>query len=826
MSKKPRQPRRFWSRLHFLIRFLGLTGLLAVGFGAALGFLERLPRWSLFRGLTEENALADYEFVRARVMGEAGTLPARLAVGLLAAGLALALFALLIELLIGFVFAAGRRGAFGFNALLQTALAAALLAGINWYSFGHYQRCDWTADKQFTLPDAIRDQLAQLRGETTIIVYQRHKTFGQLTDKPDAYDYAAERKVVEKVKDLVEQFRELGPQFRVHVLDVEEEGYNDKLNTLTADNDTLRKAIDAAPENSIFFSAEDDLGRARVQRLSFNDFYQLDKSTSHTANGGRGNLVLHYQGVGPFARKVLNVDEKRPKIGIAAVHEWLTSEGHEELGMPGLRKALRERGFDVQDVVLKKWSQMGPPEPAVYSYEESKLDRLEERLTLLDASIKSLDEARKDLTSIRDLWKTAKLDELTKKYADQLRGRKVTEEMRQAQLEDIEDELASMEVALTYNRKRREAAAGDKGKLNAEGLAEQRRIADLKAKMERALADCDLLILPRMTLRNVIVGDTIPNFIYRLDDAQVDAVKDFLKSGRPVLALFGPANESPQRAMQARSGSDGLEEMFAQLGVKFGKQTVLFDAESESFAEQRTGLLIAGVNVEVPPVEFDWKPGAGRPIGRGADRAFLPPNPIRESMSLVSSSLGKERALDLRLRNPRPVYFEPQGGMKPLFDAEFLMTSAASWNEDQPFPTPERTPHYERPKPNDPDKGSLDEKRRGPFPVGIAVQVTLPADWYADKAARPATVRIAAVGHGGLFSGPELSPAKEQLALHTCNWLLGRDDLLPTAERQWKFPRVALEERERLLWNVVPWAGFPALFLYLGLVVVLVRRLR
>src|SRR5207248_7671623 len=117
----------------------------------------------------------------------------------------------------------------------------------------HPARYDWTRDRQFTLPVEIVAQLGKLNGETTIVVYQRHKTFGALTDKPDRYDYAAERKVVEKVKDLVEQFRELGPRFRVVVLDVEEEGFDDKLAQLTKDRPALRKAIDAAPENSLFF---------------------------------------------------------------------------------------------------------------------------------------------------------------------------------------------------------------------------------------------------------------------------------------------------------------------------------------------------------------------------------------------------------------------------------------------------------------------------------------------------------------------------------------------------------------------------------------------
>src|SRR5207248_1018848 len=39
---------------------------------------------------------------------------------------------------------AARRSAVATNAALQTALAVALLVGVNVYSFGHYLRFDWT----------------------------------------------------------------------------------------------------------------------------------------------------------------------------------------------------------------------------------------------------------------------------------------------------------------------------------------------------------------------------------------------------------------------------------------------------------------------------------------------------------------------------------------------------------------------------------------------------------------------------------------------------------------------------------------------------------
>src|SRR5262249_12482866 len=158
----------------------------------------------------------------------------------------------------------------------------------------HYLRFDWTRDQMFTLAPDIQEQLRQLKGETQIVVFQQHKSFGRLSEKPDRYDYAAERKVAKKVNDLVDQLREFGPRFNVVVLDVEEEGYEKKFKAVTnpeglKPRDDLRRALDAAPENSIFFYARDEgATEGKVQRLSFNAFYQLDKIASKSDNGNEG----------------------------------------------------------------------------------------------------------------------------------------------------------------------------------------------------------------------------------------------------------------------------------------------------------------------------------------------------------------------------------------------------------------------------------------------------------------------------------------------------------------------------------------------------------
>jgi hypothetical protein len=831
MALKTKSPGRVWSRIHFLVRFLGLTGFLAAGVGVALAYLnDTLERIVTPDAVTSwEKAQAWWAYVYPNILGEAGAM-AQWATSLLVGGALLAMLALLLEILVGLASMTGRRSAFGLNAAVQVALAVVLLVGVNWFSYRHYQRRDWTRDGDFTLPAKVQQELGQLKSPTTIVVYLPHKSPSLLEDKSDPkskrYVSAAERKVVEKVEDLADQFRAFGPQFRVVVLDVQEEGYEQKLEDVTRDHKELSDALEGVPENSIFFVAD-----GKVERLSFSEFYRLDLDASRKANDGKGNLVLLTHGVEPFARKVMNLDEKRPKVGVLVIHEVLTTQGADDYGLAGLKKTLTARGYDVQDVILKKWTGMGPPEPAVLTYEENKAEALEEQLSDVEANLKNLEQGLKELTEEKKYFETTKLEELTKKFKAELDRNGIprfTEAMRRATLErQIEPQLAIVRLLLKQNQQDRTDIRKEMAGVDMDRAGEERRMTDLKAKLERTLADCDLLIVPRMTLRNIVLGDRISNRFYRLDEAQVAAVKDFLAAGKPVLACFGPANEPPTDAMRmgqlGSAGPDELENLLGKVGIKFGNQTILYNAESKSFAERRSGLVIGGAVADVPPVEFDQVPPPPGLAGRDASPVI--PNPIRTGMLIAARGRG-EKTLDLRIRHPRPVYFERPGGKRPEVEPEFLMSNAASWNEDQPFPSRERTPRFETPKPDDPTKGTLDEKRRGPFPIGVAVETQAPADWYTDKAVKPATVRVAAIGSGGVFVGAKLEPPQEELLLDTCNWLLGRDDLLPRSDRTWSYPRVVLADKEQTVWRWGTWVGLPALFAYFGLVVLMVRRLR
>ena len=243
------------------------------------------------------------------------------------------------------------------------------------------------------------------------------------------------------------------------------------------------------------------------------------------------------------------------------------------------------------------------------------------------------------------------------------------------------------------------------------------------------------------------------------------------------------------------------------------------------------------------------------------------PNPVAESVRLTGRTA--ERALDLRLRAVRPVGLAEAWKAKQPFAAEIAFTvgGSASWNELQPFPRvgrrPDGTrvvvykPKYEEPGADDPRKGSRDEERRGPFAVGVAIENKIPAAWVnldyerqqgaaallspldgvlaasltvaADKVERP-TQRTVVFGSGGVFTGKELNPAQEKLLFHSVNWLTGREDRLPKSAAddnpEWRYPRVALSDRDRVLWRLGAAVGLPLLVAYAGLLAMMRRRTR
>jgi hypothetical protein len=396
----------------------------------------------------------------------------------------------------------------------------------------------------------------------------------------------------------------------------------------------------------------------------------------------------------------------------------------------------------------------------------------------------------------------------------------VTEPIRRAQLAAFRQRVARLKEVLDDLKQQRAESARERATIDVDRVAEDRRMTDVKAKLTRSITDCDLLFVPRLTRRSN--GSFVPNRAHRLEEEQTAAIREFLAAGKPVLFCLGPINEPRDLFFQPEPpGPDPLEALVGELGIRLGKDTVLFSADSKAFAaDRRSNPLRAAGTTRVPPLDFDVPTELALGSWLKKEEKPLPPNPLREALRVTAHSVGDN--FDLRVRFPRPVYVEPDKYNDAKFDPIFLVT-AEGWNDDQPFPTPQRLPRYEAPRPDDPATGTPDEKRRGPFPIGVAVEAPIPPAWTYGTQRH---ARVAVIGQGELFVGNDLPPARERLFLQTANWLLGRDDYLPRADHPWSYPRLDLTQREQGLWLWGARLGLPVLFAYLGLVVLLVRRLR
>jgi hypothetical protein len=864
MATDTRQRTTWGTRFRFLIRTAGLIGVL----GFAVGM-------SLLASVFPIADLIKPEKMQAAFEGNSGPFACDAAWTVLIS-LGLIALALFVEI-IGVLGGSSRRTAAGTSAGIATIAAVALLVFVNAYSFTHHARYDFTRHKQFTLPADLAERLRTLRSEspTTIVVLQKHNVFGTLSADRDSFTKGAEEKVTEKVKDLVDLFREFGPRFNVEVLDTEAFGYKNRLDELTKDSPELLAAIKAAPENSIFFFAN-----KRVQRLAFNEFLQLDRTASEPTDGGKANLVLLPQGTENFARRVLAVQERRPKVAVCVVHEWLSTAatvGQAELSLGGLKKSLGEHGFDVIDIILKKnWEDSSKDlEPAAYTIQESKLERLEGEL---DSARDDYRAAQNDVKNIATVRKA--FDNLVKRpfrdraefYAEfskavQVGGWQelvkafrqwigegsglVTEanepELRQAltagftrQAARAEQEVKDAEKTLA------EAEVKAKGAYQDERSVQDRRINDVKAKFSGLLADVDLLIIPRYTLVNATIGRGVSASLHSLSKPQIEVIKDFMKAGKPALVCLGSLS-SPGGV--DREGVDDLENLVTERGIELGRDTILYDTEAKAFAALKAGRQLGETAADIPPLVF---------VEKWIDATKAKPNPVGAALRLTGRSINQK--FDLRLYAPRPVYLATGWQDRLEYAAEFAFTDAGSWNEERPFATRDRlgrvsaVPRYEPTLNSDPKWGTRQAERRGPFPVGVAIESKIPAAWVnedygreqaasvllmpldsilatgvtvaANKLDRP-TQRLVVFGSGNIFSGAKLEPAQEKLLLHSVNWLTGREDRLPRTDAPaWSFPRVEMTSRDKMLWRLGTAVVLPLSVVFLGLMVTMFRRLR
>jgi hypothetical protein len=760
------------------------------------------------------------------------------------------------EVVAAVLLVSGQKSAQGALTAVLVVLAAAALVVVNLVSAHFYDRADCTRDRRFTLDRQLVDDLKQLdpNTPTTVLVLQLDKTSAYDPDQPDAVTSAAQGKITEKVLDLIDELRqhpELSARFDVHVLARKDEKFQERLDRVTKAQPELKAAVEAAPESSIFFASN-----GRVRRMPFSHFYLLDKTASRgkPAVGAdeapaAANLVLAPQGKERFVRALVGLERRKPKVGVLTIHPYLTSRKTDDDGTAaftasGLRTALESDGCEVVDVVLKKGWDGGTLAPSAGTFEESKLEEVEaEYLSASESALEAEIELR-NMELVRDKVKTAPIAEVERifkavaprgsfseaEYREKLQSRVIEPSVRQLRADADEAKKQAAEVEPEYRK-----LLGD------DRVQADRRAADVHAKLKAAVADCDLLIVPRLTTISLANGQLIPPTLYPLAKAQTDAVKEFMAAGKPVLFAFGPTPAT--RGVGATA--DDNEALLARLGIEFGSQTVLTTPEAVAMKKPST---LGDRSVQLPALEVAK---TDNPVAAAFDRA----------------DRSVDGTLTLKRSGYRPIYLAPRDTPFP-YDPAVLYTTDDAWNEDRPLPEaasrPGTRPYFPKldtAKPDDPKKGTREEERRQKFLVGVAVEVPVPAEWtdptaaavqaaavtagaadigfgpgvteavltpdaFRPKAEKPKTVRVAVFGHGGLFVGKKLDPGQEALLVSTVNWQLARDDSLPKDvpdADKWRYPRVPLDDRGQAYWAAGGAFGPPLLAALLGVVALLLR---
>ena len=827
-------------------RVLGLTGLLVFGVGAVLA----VATWPALGG----NPIQAWDTAGEGMTGRFGA-AAKIASFLTVISAGGITTWLLIELVSGLTLVTGRKSAAGTNNALQTVLALALVVVVNAVSFQHYSRSDATRDQRFTLAPELREQLRKLdpKSPTTIVVLQMDKTSAAEPERSDALSSAAQAKIVEKVRDLVEEIREFGPQFDVHVLHTKDEEFTGKVQALTEAADgkvdakkaRLKSAIESAPENSIFFYHD-----GRIQRLGFNQFYLLDK----TASRDEKNLVLIPQGKEAFVRKVLGVEARRPKVAVGVIHPWLsTNDNREEFSAPGIRKTLELNGYDVVDLILKKgWDGESPLGPAASTIRESQLEEVESQLQAATDDVAEAESQLQQLKLVRERTLKGPLTELDRMFRRVI-GRPIDEEADRKRLLDrlIDPNISQRESDLAEAKKKQADLEPKFLEFTRDdALMAARRDPNIKARLAATLADCDLLILSRLTVMSLSDRRSIPASLHNLSKEQAEVIKDYLAAGKPAICCIGAADLGPkQQRPDEPAGPDDVEKLIRRLGVELGPQIIVTELEYQSMATRQSSPF--GSSVDAPPLIIH------------AANSSVAPNPVGRAFNLSNRSLAGQ--LKVVRSGFRPVSID--AGVPLKASAEILDTTPESWNknwpETAPFGSPRYLPKFEATKPTDERKGTRNEERKGSFPVGIAAEVPVPAEWIDDKsvaafaasvvgagATSPPglafgttnpdrfhaamtkdvkTTRLVVFGHGGLFNGKELDPGRETLLLQSVHWALKRDDQMPreaSGAGNWRYPRVGLSPVEHAGWRWGTFLGLPLLAAYLGLIVLMFRRLR
>ncbi len=186
-----------------------------------------------------------------------------------------------------------RRLVISSNLLIQVAAALAILAMLNWLSWRHYQRFDWTKSGYYGLSEKTEQVLANLKTTVTVVVFLQPSAELEYLEK-----------VYQDVRDMLKEFQYLG-QEKIQV-----EYVDPQRDRARAEQLIEQYQVDTA--NVVIFASGD-----RHKYVSLQDMVEFDQQPY----GGGGIRVRSFGGEGAFLTAIQTVvEEESPKVYFLSGH--------------------------------------------------------------------------------------------------------------------------------------------------------------------------------------------------------------------------------------------------------------------------------------------------------------------------------------------------------------------------------------------------------------------------------------------------------------------------------------------------------------------------
>jgi len=213
-----------------------------------------------------------------------------------------------------------RRFAVGVNTLIAMGLVLVIFLMVNYLSFRHYLRADWSRAAMYTLSDKTMNLLAMLTNQVDVVVF-----------------FQSNQDVYENVSNLLKEYEYASKQIRVEWVDPDRD---------VARTEELMRKYGVKQANVVVFDAD-----GRTKYVTGADLIQYDMAP---VQRGQMPVVAAFKGEQAFSSAIQNITQmQRPMVYFLEGHgERDIDDFSKSGGYSSIAQAMRRDNIDVKKLKL------------------------------------------------------------------------------------------------------------------------------------------------------------------------------------------------------------------------------------------------------------------------------------------------------------------------------------------------------------------------------------------------------------------------------------------------------------------------------------------